>query len=198
MDLAGSKLRRKRGAMMRESASAAVSGFAKAQLERMGWTEGTGLGKRRDGITTHIKVKQRKEASGIGTERDALVQQQAEDQWWMESLGNTLAKLGAKNAKRTVTDEELFTATGGARFGMRAGKTRNLDKWKRAEDDIEAEKIVSEDKKSKSNTKRKLEEVGELDVEAKALQKKEKKARKKAKKELKKAKKVKKKRDTAE
>lgn len=189
MDLAGSKLRRKRGAMMRESASAPVAGFAKAQLERMGWTEGTGLGKRRDGITTHIKVKQRKEASGIGSERDAIVQQQAEDRWWMDSVGNTLAKLGAKNAKRAVTDEELFEATGGARFGMRAGKTRNLDKWKRAEDDAAATVGTKKTKETKDKKKRKLNEDSEIDSQAMALNKNEKKARKKAKRELKKAKK---------
>jgi Pin2-interacting protein X1 len=139
----GSKLRRQRGSMMRESVSAPVSTFARTQLERMGWTEGTGLGKRQDGITTHIKVKQRKEASGIGSEQvaAAVQQQQVQDLWWLDSLGSTLAKLGGgggnikDNAQpRRVTDEELFVATGGARFGMRAGKTRNLDKWKRVDD----------------------------------------------------------------
>jgi Pin2-interacting protein X1 len=139
----GSKLRRQRGSMMRESVSAPVSTFARTQLERMGWTEGTGLGKRQDGITTHIKVKQRKEASGIGSEQVAAVvqQQQVQDLWWLDSLGSTLAKLGGGGGNikdnpqpRRVTDEELFVATGGARFGMRAGKTRNLDKWKRVDD----------------------------------------------------------------
>jgi Pin2-interacting protein X1 len=139
----GSKLRRQRGGMMRESVSAPVSSFARTQLERMGWTEGTGLGKKQDGITTHIKVKQRKEASGIGSEKvmAAVQQQQTQEKWWLDSLGSTLAKLGGgnagnnnNNAQRHVTDEELFAATGGARFGMRAGKTRNLDKWKRVDD----------------------------------------------------------------
>jgi hypothetical protein len=138
----GAKLRRQRGTMMRESASAPVSHFARAQLERMGWTEGTGLGKRQNGITTHIKVQQRIEASGLGAEKVALVQQQkeaAEGAWWMEAVGQTLAKLGGGGTdpaqrRRHVTDEELFIATGGARFGMRAGKTRNLDKWKRVDD----------------------------------------------------------------
>jgi Pin2-interacting protein X1 len=138
----GAKLRRQRGSMMRESASAPVSHFARAQLERMGWTEGTGLGKRQHGMTTHIKVKQRIEACGLGAEKMALVQQQkeaVEGVWWMEAVGQTLAKLGgctdpSQRQRRHVTDEELFLATGGARFGMRAGKTRNLDKWKRVDD----------------------------------------------------------------
>jgi hypothetical protein len=39
------------------------SSFAKCHLQKMGWIEGTGLGKRRDGIVDHVKIKQREEVS---------------------------------------------------------------------------------------------------------------------------------------
>jgi hypothetical protein len=52
-----------------------------------------------------------------------------------------------------VTDADLFQATGGARFGMRAGKTRNLAKWRRTEtnddkDDVDAPIVGTVDAKS--------------------------------------------------
>lgn len=76
-------------------------------------------------------------------------------------MGDTLARLSAASSsssnsknkskkesgesknkrKRTIiktdyTDEELFQATGGARFGMRAAPTKNLAKWRRTQDTV--------------------------------------------------------------
>ena len=140
-DLSGSKLRKKLGASLQESAAAPPSDFARKQLEKLGWTEGTGLGKRRDGIATHIRVTKRKEHSGLGVEKAAAEERAAGEQWWKDSLGDTLAKLGkkkkkgssSKKRKKVFTDEELFEATGGARFGMRAAPTQKLAKWRRTE-----------------------------------------------------------------
>ncbi|KAL3782439.1 hypothetical protein HJC23_006012 [Cyclotella cryptica] len=155
--LCGSKLRSKLGAVLNESAtshspallSSDVS-FAKRQLEKMGWKEGTGLGKRRDGLVEHVKIRQREDEMGLGREKELA--RAVEDVWWKDSVGGTLAKLQAqkdkssekkkkkkskkeKNDKPVVkiyTDEELFEATGGARFGMRAQR-RAEAKWKRTE-----------------------------------------------------------------
>jgi Pin2-interacting protein X1 len=174
MHLAGSKLRNrlKTSQPMDESASEGVtSKFARRQLEKLGWKEGEGLGKRRDGMSTHIKVKRRAdEQGGIGTlSSDSVMDQlQIGNDWWKHSVGDTLAKLAAKaksskqkkkkksskskngedeendskkkrkkdkkdnSKKRLFTDDELFLATGGARFGMRA-QTQQKSKWKRAE-----------------------------------------------------------------
>lgn len=46
--------------------------FAKRQLEKMGWKEGEGLGLRKDGIKTFLKVEKRnaKEAIGLGHNGD--------------------------------------------------------------------------------------------------------------------------------
>jgi Pin2-interacting protein X1 len=150
LGLAGSKLRSQLSSQMVESASSGPGAFAKQQLEKMGWTEGTGLGKNRDGISTHIRVQKRAdETGGIGKTMlndDTL---QIGNTWWKTSVGDTLAKLAAsrnntkkkkkkdskKKSKHTYTDEELFEATGGARFGMRAqGKQKG--KFKRTESDI--------------------------------------------------------------
>jgi Pin2-interacting protein X1 len=147
LDLAGSKLRKKLGSSLQESAAAPSSDFAKKQLEKMGWSEGTGLGKKRDGMKTHIRVSRREEQAGLGAEKAAAERQLAGDQWWKDGLGDTLARIGKKSKKGTSskkrsrhpTDEELFEATGGARFGMRAAPTRKLVKWRRSEGDINNE-----------------------------------------------------------
>jgi G-patch domain len=133
-----------------------TSDFAKRQLERMGWKEGNGLGKERQGRATPIIVQRRSDATGglgIEQEKVRVVQHTIQNEWWKDTLGDTLAKLSDKKKKKkrkhddtngaepntvirktTYTDEELFIATGGARFGMRAGKTRNQAKWRRTEE----------------------------------------------------------------
>ncbi|KAL3942215.1 MAG: hypothetical protein SGBAC_003562 [Bacillariaceae sp.] len=146
LDLAGSKLRSRLTSQVNEAASEGVtSKFARRHLEKLGWTEGTGLGKRRSGITTHIKVKKRAdEQGGIGKSAvdDNL---KIGNEWWKDSTGDVLAKLAGskktkskkkdkkgKEKKKIFTDEELFQATGGARFGMRQG-ARQEGKWNRTE-----------------------------------------------------------------
>lgn len=142
--LVGKKLKREHQQSFREHVSAPTSAFARRQLEKMGWSEGTGLGKKRDGRTSHILVKRRKDNLGLGgSDKPAVVEALGDTEWWKDSLGLTLAKLGTKKEKKTkkkdkntvktYTDEELFQATGGARFGMRAGITNNLHKWIRTE-----------------------------------------------------------------
>jgi Pin2-interacting protein X1 len=136
-----------------------TSEYAKRQLERMGWTEGSGLGKERQGRATPILVQKRSdETGGLGIEKEKarIVKQTVQTEWWKDTLGDTLAKLSdsKKKKKRKLdsstgsglettsstkliyTDEELFVATGGARFGMRAGITRNQAKWRRTEEQM--------------------------------------------------------------
>jgi hypothetical protein len=104
----------------------------------MGWTPGTGLGKRRDGRTSHVQVTKRVDAAGLGSERVAKqVALQQQDCWWSDSIQDTLAKLSKTKKKKVFTDDELFEATGGKRFGMRAAPTLNLHKWRRTNDDAD-------------------------------------------------------------
>lgn len=161
--ISGRKLQRKLGASLNESASAPTSAFAKRQLEKMGWKEGEGLGARSTGIKTHIRVHKREDEIGIGHEK--LAQAEASNMWWSSSMGSTLAKLAApssdkkkkkkssskkdKKGKKTpklfYTDQELFEATGGARFGMRAQR-RAESKWARAE---KSEELAKQEQKAK-------------------------------------------------
>jgi Pin2-interacting protein X1 len=166
--LAGAKQKRKLGATLNESVATGPNDFAKRQLEKLGWTEGTGLGKKRNGRTTHIRVQPRENVqSGMGSHNNnAMV---SAEQWWKTSLGHTLAKLSSSNNKKKkskkdkknkvksnqpsssistkvstkpkkllYTDQELFQATGGVRFGMRA-QTQQHSKWMRTESDITSE-----------------------------------------------------------
>lgn len=152
LHLAGSKLRKQLSGSLQEHVSAPTSAFARKQLEKMGWSDGTGLGKKRDGIKTHIKVKKRKDQEGIGADKAAAEKATSTEQWWKDSLGDTLARLSSKGGKKSdkkkrkrkdYTDEELFEATGGSRFGMRAGVTKNLAKWRRSEGELEEAAKVS-------------------------------------------------------
>jgi Pin2-interacting protein X1 len=147
LQLSGRKHKSRMGADLNESVATGPNAFARAQLEKLGWKEGTGLGKNRDGRADHIRVTKRRDEQGLGAaslEIDPVV---TGDQWWKSSVGNTLARLAAakkekkskkkkkKKRKLEYTDEELFEATGGARFGMRA-QTQQKGKWNRAEDGI--------------------------------------------------------------
>ena len=152
LHLVGRKHKAKLGADLNESVATGPNDFARKQLEKLGWKEGTGLGKNRDGRAEHIRVTKRRDGQAIGaasTDIDPVV---TGDQWWKSSVGNTLARLAAakkqkkskkskkeekkkKKRKLEYTDEELFEATGGARFGMRA-QTQQMGKWNRAEDAI--------------------------------------------------------------
>ena len=134
--LVGSKMRKKMASRLQESVSAPASDFAKRQLEKMGWTAGTGLGRKRDGIVSHIKVQKRTENAGLGTEREAVEKRLTAESWWKDSLGDSLARLSSKNGKKkrkkVYTDEELFEATGGVRFGTKGSKGRQA-KYRRTE-----------------------------------------------------------------
>eukprot|EP00985_Skeletonema_marinoi_P028232 scaffold24369_cov216-Skeletonema_marinoi.AAC.4 len=175
-DLCGSKLRGKLGAVLNESATnfspallSSDKSFAKRQLEKMGWTEGTGLGKRRDGMKEHVKIKQREDEMGLG--REKIKAQEVADVWWKDNLGDTLARLQKKKSdkdekkskkkskkdkkkektKKHFTDEELFKATGGARFGSTSGARANRSqhgKWKRSESGHELTELEKKAKES--------------------------------------------------
>lgn len=149
LNLAGNKLRHRLGGQLNESSGAGPALFAKKQLEKLGWVEGQGLGKRRQGMSSHIQVTKRAEGLGLGesTLDPAIHQSLQANDWWKHSVGDTLSKLAAKKKKKDkkktddkkkkkiYSDEELFAATGGARFGMRA-QTQQHGKWKRAESNI--------------------------------------------------------------
>jgi hypothetical protein len=214
LNLAGSKLRSRLSCNLNESASAGVtSKFARKQLEKLGWKEGEGLGKRRDGISTHIRVQKRADEKGGLGKSSVDENLKIGNEWWKDSVGDTLARLSNKKKskknkkrKKTFTDEELFEATGGSRFGMRA-QAPQKGKWQRAETIVDEEEqkakdsvewngmttpkiILSEPKKKK----RKIEAEDETEEKKKGKEDKKKgKEEKKKRKEAKKKKKIEKK-----
>ena len=61
-------------------------------LTKMGWTEGKGLGKKEDGMATHVKVKKKNDAMGLGADGPDCLGRQG----WSEtsqSFGDVLASL---------------------------------------------------------------------------------------------------------
>eukprot|EP00978_Attheya_sp_CCMP212_P023799 scaffold73687_cov36-Attheya_sp.AAC.1 len=156
-ELSSKKLRKKMGETLNESASAPTSAFAQRQLEKMGWTKGTGLGKKGTGRTSHIRVTKRNDQEGLGVAKADLEREGGgyNNEWWKDNVGSTLARLSSsssldkkkkdkkkkKKSSKTqpikeYTDDELFQATGGARFGMRAQR-RAEGKWKRTESNLD-------------------------------------------------------------
>lgn len=153
-ELSGKKLRSKLGGVLNESVSAPTSSFARNQLKKMGWQEGEGLGRRNQGQSSHIRVSKRtEETSGLGHTPLTVAAHSAGNSWWMQGMGNILTKLSttddsssnnkkkkkkkkkgnAESSKLMMpTDQQLWEATGGARFGMRAQR-RQVGKWARTE-----------------------------------------------------------------
>ena len=216
-DLCGSKLRTKLSSTLNESSAAKISAnsFAARHMAKMGWTEGTGLGKKRDGIVSHIKVQKREENTGLGVEKERTRQMGVEGMWWSSSVADTLSRLQQKKSKETTiddkskkknkrdkkvkkskkskeansseaptagkiyTEDELFVATGGARFGTKGGK-RAEGKWQRSESSKELKEwedqvrdkaewnglgkatVILSDKKEKISKKRKKIDEAEI------------------------------------
>lgn len=143
----------KMGSQMNENAGSKPSSFALKQMEKMGWTEGKGLGKTESGISKHITIVKREESSGLGSEAVEARATAASENWWHDAFASNLklmkikhgkkSKSGSKKRKLDGDDEEkneappsyddLFKATGGARLGMRA-RADQKGKLKRTED----------------------------------------------------------------
>ncbi|XP_053659502.1 G patch domain-containing protein 4 [Anopheles marshallii] len=77
--------------------------FAKNILQKYGWKEGDGLGKKKDGITVPIKVSIKKNTSGFG----ATQLSEATNNWWErcynEATGNIEIQSGKKHKNGEVT-----------------------------------------------------------------------------------------------
>lgn len=149
----------KLGTQMNENAGSKPSNFAMKQMEKMGWTEGKGLGKTESGISKHLTIKKRDDSAGLGSEAVEIRANDATETWWHDAFASNLKIMqnkvkGKKSKKRKSGEEEeqhneappsyddLFKATGGARLGMRA-RADQKGKLKRTEDQM-ATKVVAE------------------------------------------------------
>jgi hypothetical protein len=77
----------------------AYSGYGKAMLSKMGWSEGDGLGKHRQGMSEALKVKKRELQQGLGA--DEALRYKWEEKWWeghFESAADKFAKAVAAHA----------------------------------------------------------------------------------------------------
>lgn len=99
MDLLGRKSVKALASQMNEGAASKPSDWAKRMLQKHGWTEGKGLGKAEQGMTTHIKAKKKDDTNAIGY--DAVKQGVTQD-LWMKSMnvfnGMKAAPIGGKAA----------------------------------------------------------------------------------------------------
>lgn len=81
--------------------------FGAKILESMGWTEGTGLGKKRNGMVEPITVKRKRNNNGIGAVRKSPFEA---DPWWEKMMEEAY---GAPSTSNSETD--LFEACEGRR-----------------------------------------------------------------------------------
>lgn len=163
MELLSKKRIDKLGSTINEAVGSKISSFARKHMEKMGWVEGSGLGKNKDGITSHIKVSTRLDNAGLisTTEKEETTQESAE--WWHQEFHKNSIKFieksskkkkkkqkeDAKESKKRKRDkcevedktlvipsfDDLFKATGGVRLGMRA-RTSQIGKIRRTEGEV--------------------------------------------------------------
>lgn len=83
----------------------AYSGYGKALLTKMGWKEGDGLGKHRQGMSEAIKVKKREDQQGLGA--DEALRYKWEEKWWeghFASAADKFARAVAAHADSSDSD----------------------------------------------------------------------------------------------
>lgn len=162
----------------------AVGGIGAKLLSKMGWTEGTGLGARRDGRVEPLTARRRVEKLGVGAERRPF-----QDAWWERTLEEAFGKPASVKAD----GDDLLQACEGRRCRPHgSAKLARLDRHDnevggKSEGEVaEGEKGLSE-KMVQKKERRKAKKDKTLKVKSDALRKERKK-----KKKLKKARKVKK------
>uniref|UniRef100_A0A0B7AB89 G patch domain-containing protein 4 n=1 Tax=Arion vulgaris TaxID=1028688 RepID=A0A0B7AB89_9EUPU len=80
----------------------AASDFAKRQLKKHGWTEGSGLGKQEDGRSEPIKVSLKMDKSGVGHDPG----KEFTDHWWLRVFNEAAQKIGKKKQDDLKADED--------------------------------------------------------------------------------------------
>ena len=70
LQVVGKKTIEKMGKTINESSGSSISSFARRQMEKMGWTEGKGLGKNEDGMAEHIRQKKKDDTAGLGAAQE--------------------------------------------------------------------------------------------------------------------------------
>merc|ERR1712129_296663 len=85
------------------------------------------------------------------------------DSWWNTSIENTLQNLSSskiRKNKKKYTDEELFEATGGVRFGMHARRRRRSEvKYKRCGEETLTKNVSDKIIQASCGEKRKIDKI---------------------------------------
>lgn len=122
----------------------AIGGIGAKLLSKMGWTEGTGLGRKRDGIQDALVQRKRRNKLGVGAENRPF-----EDAWWEKMMESSY---GA--AEKIVDDKYLFEACEGRRCRPHGtAKLARLDAHEKKSattcDDLKNGKAVEKSQESK-------------------------------------------------
>lgn len=83
-----------------------VSGLGAHLLTQLGWTPGTGLGTRRDGIAEPVAVATRSEGTGLGKAPPNRERLYAGTEWWAEGFANALQRTGGATAAGTASSSD--------------------------------------------------------------------------------------------
>lgn len=98
-----------------------VSGLGARLLTQLGWTPGTGLGTRRDGIAEPLAVATRTEGTGLGKAPPNRERLYAGTEWWAEGFANALQRTGGANAVGTASSPDDSDDSDGEPGGGRSG-----------------------------------------------------------------------------
>ena len=126
--------------------------FGRRMLEKLGWKQGEGLGKNKDGMSEHIRVKQRTAGLGLGATKNGPSEyapppsmpppttatrgsdDESSDESEDEAEAAVKRRIAASGSGVVpgLSDDALFKLCGGARLGMRArasqdGKLRRME-----------------------------------------------------------------------
>ena len=112
------KTQRALGGTLNESVVDMSCDFGRRMMAKMGWSEGKGLGKKEDGMKSHVKVKQRSELLGLGAdEASALATNWAPPPELEASLGESRK---TEKARKKEKKQQLKRKGGGDAVGVGA------------------------------------------------------------------------------
>ncbi|OII77417.1 G-patch domain-containing protein [Cryptosporidium andersoni] len=140
-----------------------TSGIGLSLLQKMGWTEGRGLGKDEVGIVECIQIKKKHDNLGIGA-KDIKSDVSDWSEWWKETYNSVAQKLSHLSSHESISGSESNSDTG---EGYRTTKSPRYTK-------ISHYQILQSQMKKKENKKRreKKEDRPKEDIDFKKVSKK--------------------------
>eukprot|EP01119_Soliformovum_irregulare_P019711 TRINITY_DN6304_c0_g1_i2.p2 TRINITY_DN6304_c0_g1~~TRINITY_DN6304_c0_g1_i2.p2 ORF type:complete len:187 (-),score=45.02 TRINITY_DN6304_c0_g1_i2:17-577(-) len=106
-------------------------------LEKWGWSQGKGLGKREDGTKDFIRVSEKRDQKGIGA-NPAL-----EDNWWEHLYDGAMKKSNQSDEQKKKKEEEAKEKKPLV-FGMFMKASSSIDEDSDPEEDPQPKKIRTE------------------------------------------------------